>query len=52
MININEENNLIIGTLRRVETFYEFFREKNSQLLKEFKLTIENTKAKKRYFEK
>jgi hypothetical protein len=52
MIHVNEQNNLIVGTLRKVETFYEFFRVKNSMMQSDFKLAIENFKVKKIYFDK
>jgi hypothetical protein len=29
LINVDEENNLIIGSKKRLETFYDFFEDKS-----------------------
>lgn len=30
LVNVDDEDHLIVGTKRRVETFYDFFENKNS----------------------
>jgi hypothetical protein len=29
MINVDEENNLIVGSKKRVDSFYDFFEDKS-----------------------
>ena len=50
MINVDEENNLIVGSKKRVDSFYDFFEDKSQQLIDQFKKAIENIKAKNEYF--
>lgn len=47
-INVDEQNNIITGKKKRVETLFDFYHKKSSSLATEYKETVYNVQAKNR----